>query len=183
MGKSESLTEEELTRALAYVGLVLIAFELIKSMIVGPIKLFYKDTTFGEGMPFKSYEVDVLSRHKDQFEACLLYLRDFMVAIDSDDMNAIQDLRRHRNELAHDLVNKLHDLQIEGHAALFKRVDTAFFKLSNYRAYIEIGSDPDFQTLGIDWDLLKGHEYLIFENVFGKLKMFNSIGDQTLGIG
>lgn len=173
MGKTADVTEEELTRALAYVGLVLIASELIKSMIVNPIKLFYQHTTFGEGMSFKSYEADVLSRHKDQFEACLLYLRDFMVAIDPDDMNAIQDLRKHRNELAHDLVNKLHDLQIEDHAPLFNRVNTALFKLSNYRAYMAIGSDPAFQKLGADWDTLKGNEYLIFEDVLGKLKLFN----------
>ena len=97
MNKVANLTEEEITQALAYVGLVFVAFELVKSLIVNPIKAFYADVTFGVGMPFKSYEEDVLSRHKDQFEACLLYLRDFMKAIDSDDVNAIQGLRKYRN--------------------------------------------------------------------------------------
>ena len=173
MNKVANLTEEEITQALAYVGLVFVAFELVKSLIVNPIKAFYADVTFGVGMPFKSYEEDVLSRHKDQFEACLLYLRDFMKAIHSDDVNAIQGLRQHRNELAHDLVNRLHDLQIAGHAPLFREVNTALFKLSNYRTYMEIGSDPHFQKMGIDWDTLKGHEYLILEDVLGKLKMFS----------
>lgn len=173
MNKTASLTEEELTRALTYVGLVFIAFELIKSMIVQPIKAFYQDTFFGESMPFRSYEEDVLSRNKDQFEACLLYIRDFMEAIDSDDVYAIQELRKHRNELAHDLVNKLLDLQIESHAPLFSRVNAALFKLSNYRTYMEIGADPEFRKLDIDWNTLKGNEYLIFEDVLGKLKMFS----------
>ncbi len=92
MSKGANLTEEELTRALAYVGLVLVAFELVKRLIVNPIKAFYCDVTFGNGMPFKSYEEDVLSRHKNEFEACLLYLSDFMEAIDSD-LQAIQRLR------------------------------------------------------------------------------------------
>ena len=74
MNRVSNLTEEELTQALAYVGLVFIAYELIKSLIVDPIKLFYWHVTFGAGMPFTSYEVDVLSRSKNQFEACLLYL-------------------------------------------------------------------------------------------------------------
>ncbi|HTV07395.1 MAG TPA: hypothetical protein VME86_18635 [Acidobacteriaceae bacterium] len=173
MGRIENLTEEELTRSLAYVGLVLTAFELLKSMIVKPIKTFYQNVIFGEGMPFKSYDEDVLSRHKNEFEACLLYLRDFMEAIDPEDVNAIQELRAHRNELAHDLVNKLHSLQIDDYAPLFDRVNTALFKLSNYRAYMEIGSDPEFQKLGIDWDTLKGEEYLVFEDVLRKLKMFH----------
>src|SRR5947207_1789640 len=116
MSSSRDLTEQDLTHALSYVGLVFVAFELVKSMIVEPIKLFYRDMRFGPGMPFKSYEGDVLSRHKNEFEACLLYLGDFMKAIDSDDMNTIQHLRQHRNDLAHDLVNRLHDLQIATHA-------------------------------------------------------------------
>src|ERR1017187_1679242 len=173
MNKVANLTEEEITQALAYVGLVFVAFELVKHLIVNPIKAFYADVTFGVGMAFKSYEEDVLSRHKDQFEACLLYLRDFMKAIDSDDVNAIQGLRKHRNALAHDLVNRLHDLQIADHAPLFREVNTALFKLSNYRTYMEIGSDPHFQKIGIDWDTLKGHEYLLLEDVLGKLKMFS----------
>ncbi len=172
MSKVAGLTKEELTRALAYVGLVLVAFELVKSLIVNPIKAFYANVTFGAGMPFKSYEHDVLSRHKDHFEASLMYLRDFMQAINSADVDAIQRLRKHRNDLAHELVDRLHDLQIADHAPLFKGVDTALFKLSNHQAYLEIGSDPEFQKLGINWNTLKGHEYLILEDVLAKLKMF-----------
>ena len=55
--------------------------ELVKSLIVRPIKAFYSHVTFGPGMPFKSYEEDVLSRHRNEFEACLLYLRDFMQCV------------------------------------------------------------------------------------------------------
>ncbi len=89
MIKVADFTEEELTRLLSYAGFVLIAFELVKSLIVNPIKAFYANTTFGAGMPFNSHEEDVLSRHKDQFEACLLYLKDFMQAIDSEDVLTI----------------------------------------------------------------------------------------------
>jgi hypothetical protein len=173
MKRTTDLTEEELGTRLAYAGMVLVAFELVKSMIVGPIKAFYSHTTFtGSGMPFRSYEEDVLSRHKDQFQACLLYLRDFMEAIDDFDIIAIQSLRKHRNELAHDLVQRLPHLDLSDHKALFMQVEATIFKLSNYRAYIEIGSDPDFQKLKPDWTTLKGHEYLIFEDVMSKLKMF-----------
>ncbi len=174
MNEVQNLTDEELTQALAYVGLVFVAFELVKSLIVDPIKLFYRDTTFSGGnIPFKSYEEDVLSRHKDQFEACLLYLRDHMEAIDADNMNAIQELRKHRNDLAHDLVNRLHNLQIAGHAQLFRDVDAALFKLSNYRTLMEIGCDPEFQDVGIDWNLITGQEYHILQEVLGKLNLFS----------
>lgn len=111
-------------------------------MIVGPIRLIYEDTTFGPGMPFKTYDEDVRARHKSEFEACLLYLRDFMKAIDDADFNAIQELRRHRDDLAHNLVHKLPVLRLSEYESLWARVDRAIFKLSNHCAFVEIGADP-----------------------------------------
>src|SRR6185437_10100986 len=165
----DRLTKDELTRVLAYAGLVLVAFELVKGLIVNPIKVFYRNVTFGEGMPFKSYEHDVMSRHRNEFEACLLYLRDFMKAIDVDDMQAIQELRQHRNQLAHDLANRLYMIDIKHYAALLERANRALFKLSNYRMYIEIGSDPAFKNLGIDWNTAEGPEYALFKEVLSKV--------------
>lgn len=173
MSKVDNLTQEELTRVLTYAGFILVAFELVKSLIVRPIKCFYSNTTFGKGMPFKSYEEDVLSRHKNEFEACLLYLRDFMMAINSEDVLAIQGLRTHRNDLAHDIVNRLHVIEIENYIPLLEKVDRALFNLSKYRTYMEIGADPEFQNKGIDWETVKGHEYHIFEEVLNKVKILN----------
>jgi hypothetical protein len=168
----DQLTADQLNQRLTYAGLILLVYELVKSMIVEPIKLFYRDTTFGETMPFKSYEQDVASRHRNEFEACLLYLRDFMEAIDSADVLTIQSLRKHRNELAHDLVNRLPTLQVDEYQALLADVDRSLFKLSNYRAYLEIGADPAFAR--IDWATAKGHEYALFEAVRGKLDVLNA---------
>jgi len=165
----DELTKDELTRVLAYAGLVLVAFELVKNLIVSPTKAFYRNVTFGEGMPFRSYEHDVMSRHRNEFEACLLYLRDFMKAIDAGDMQAIQELRQHRNELAHDLANRLHRIDIEHYAPLLERANRTLFKLSNYRMYIEIGSDPAFKKLGIDWNTAEGPEYALFKEVLSKV--------------
>jgi hypothetical protein len=164
------LSEDDLTRSLAYAGFVLLAYELVKSLIVDPIRLFYRDTTFSAG-PFKSYELDVLSRNKNEFEACLLYLRDFMKAIDSDDVLAIQGLRKHRNDLAHDLPSLLRRLDVNRYAPLLEKTDKALFKLSNYRTYMEIGHDPEFQDKGIDWDTVYGTEYMIFKEVVEKVRI------------
>lgn len=163
-------TSEDLTDVLTYAGLVLVAFELIKSLIVKPIKVFYAHTTFGPGMTFVSYEHDVLTRHRNEFEACLLYLQDFMQAIDADDVLAIQQFRRHRNDLAHDLPNRLGKLRIEDCSHLLKSAGRALFKLSNHRAYIEIGAEPEVKAMSLDWDKVKGHEYLLFEEVLSKIE-------------
>ncbi|VAW71594.1 hypothetical protein MNBD_GAMMA12-72 [hydrothermal vent metagenome] len=176
MTKIVNLTEDELTRALTYAGFILVAFELVKSLIVNPIKGFYAYTTFGDGAPFTSLEEDVLFRHKNQFEACLLYLRDFMEAIDSEDLLTIQALRKHRNDLAHELPAMLHNLDIENNLILLEKTDKALFKLSNYNTYMEIGSDPEFQNSGINWDTIKGPEYELFEEILTKVKALQSNG-------
>ncbi len=169
----EDLSTEEVREALAYAGLVLVSFELVKSLIVKPIKFFYADVTFGEGMPFKSYDEDVLFRHRNEFEACLLYLRDFMEAINSEDLMTVQALRKHRNDLAHDLVARLPDLRLQDYQPLLENVDRTLFKLSNYRTRMEIGADPELQGRGIDWDSMKGHEYLLFEEIVKKVRLLN----------
>lgn len=94
MTQTQDPSPEVLARGLTYAGFVLVTYQLVKTMIVRPIRLFYEDATFGPGMPFKTYEEDVRTRHKSEFEACLLYLRDFMKAIDDADFNAIQALKR-----------------------------------------------------------------------------------------
>lgn len=163
--------DEELKRLLTYAGFILVAFELVKSLIVKPIKFFYWNTTFGEGTPFKSYEEDVMTRHKNEFEACLLYLRDFDAAVDNEDVLTIQELRKHRNELAHNLPDLIHKLDVEKGLRLLERVDKTLFRLSNYHTYIEIGADPQFQNRGIDWSTIKGCEYLLFEEIIRKSRI------------
>jgi len=107
MKSISDLTDTEVEELLIYSGFVFVAFELVKSLVVNPTKLFYKDSTFGHGLPFTNYEFDVLLRHKNPFEASLLYLRSFMGTIDSEDLITIQKLRKHRNDLAHNLPNML----------------------------------------------------------------------------
>jgi len=172
MNKIEELSSEEITQRLTYVGFVLIAFELVKSLIISPIKSFYYNTTFSENTLFHSFEKDVLSRNKKEFEACLLYLRDFMEAIDDEDFNAIQKLREHRNILAHNIVNELTTLKIEEFFPLFAKVNKALFKLSKHQTFIEIGADPELKD--IDWKTLKGPEYILFEEILNKISiLFN----------
>lgn len=177
---SHELPTDVLAQRLNYAGFTLVAYELVKSMIVGPIKAFYADTTFGQGMPVKTYDMDVRSRHKNEFEACLLYLRDFMEAIDADDVDTIQALREHRNDLAHNLARKLAVLDLSESKRLWDKVDRVIFKLSNYRAFMEIGADPEFR--GIDWESAKGGEYLLFERVVKCMKTLNEQTGPGLGL-
>ena len=169
----EDVSKDQISTILTYAGFIVLSYELVKGLIINPIKSFYCNVTFREGMPFKSYEFDVRSRHKYEIEACLLYLKDFMMAIDIEDVSAIQELREHRNEMAHELP-QLIQFNPTRKLDLLKNVDKALFKLSNHNTYMEIGSDPKYK--GIDWKTAYGPEYALFklivENV-GSLKFVN----------
>ncbi len=117
------LTEEDLTRSLAYAGFVLVAYELVKSLIVGPIKAFYYEST--EMISRMTWSSGLVS-------------------------STLPNIGR-----------------------LLEKADRALFKLSNHQTYMEIGSDPAFQNKGINWDTLKGHEYVLFEEVLKKVKLLD----------
>lgn len=159
---------EDLTDKLAYAGLVSLAYELLKGMVIAPIKSFYAHTIFSGG-PFVSYEHDVISLHnKSEFQACLFYLRDFMQVISSEDIACIQNLRDHRNELLHNLPKHLPSLRVENYAELFRATDSTILKLSNHLAYMEKGANPTYKDL--DWNNAKGDEYLLYEEVLEKMQ-------------
>lgn len=179
MNTIEDMTSEELTRVLTYSGFILIAFELVKSLIVKPIKYFYMNTTFGDNIMFNSYEIDVMSRDRNEFKACLLYLRDFMEAIDSEDLLIIQELREQRNTLAHDLVSELKHLNVKNYIPLLEKVDKVLSKLSNYRTRMEIEADPEFKNKIINWDIVVGHEYVLFEEILEKIKILLIKGENV----
>jgi hypothetical protein len=70
-------------------------------------------------------------------------------------------------------VDRLPALRIDEHQLMFEGVYRALFNLSNYRVRMEIGADPEFQKMGINWETVKGHEFLLFETVVQKVKLLN----------
>lgn len=161
--KIEHLSDSELTRNLIYAGLFLIADELIKKSIISPVRAFYRDVTFGDGLPFTTYEQDVLSRHKNTFDATLLYLRDHFEAISDDDPKAISSIGQRRHAIAHELSTELHNLNPGEDEEILGKARDALFKLSNFWVYIEVGSDPEFRSYGIDWATAHGADLTLLD--------------------
>ena len=44
-------------------------------------------------------------------------------------------------------------------------------RLSNYRTFMEIGSDPEFQNVRINWESVYGNEYMIFREIVKKINL------------
>jgi hypothetical protein len=167
--KIDEMSASSVRHSLTHAGLILVAFELVKNLVVTRVKGFYANVTFGEGMPFKSYQHDVLARHKDVFEASLLYLRDHMEAIRRDEMEAIQNLRRYRNQIAHELLQRiLESPDQESDSQILTNARASLFRLSNYWVYIDVGSDPDFKHL--DFDRVAGADLELLDRIIEQMQ-------------
>ncbi len=161
---------------LKFAGLLLLSYEILKNLIIKPIKSFYENTKFSDNSPFVSYEVDVLSRHKSEFKACLLYLKDFMEAINSDDINIILELRDKRNIVAHELPKIIENFDFTEFKTIALKTKDVIFKISNYRVKMELGADPNFQKFmnihHLNWDEVVGEEYILFEKALEKIEKY-----------
>ncbi len=177
-GETIDAKKEEYTNIiekLQFAGLILLSYEILKDLIIKPIKFFYKDVTFSGSSPFVSYEHDVLSRDKYEFMACLLYLKDFMEAINEEDINIIIELMKKRNIVGHELSQIMENFNFKEFYNIALKTKDVLFKISNYRIRMELGADPDFQHL--EWNKVVGDEYILFEKVLNSIKVTkNEIG-------
>jgi hypothetical protein len=149
-------------------GLILLSFEILKNIVIKPIKCFYDRVTFSDNSPLKSYENDVLSRDKYEFKSCLLYLCDFMEAIKKEDISTIMELMEKRNDVAHELISTLEDFDFDEYYRIALATKDVLFKLSNFRIRMDLMADPDYKEL--DWEEVVGDEYILFEKVLQTIK-------------
>ncbi len=158
---------EDVRHHLSHAGLILLSFELLKKLVIVRVKNFYANTFFGPGMPFKTYEDDVLARHRDVFEASLLYLRDHFDAISADEMDAIQELRKYRNRIAHELPQLILDMDAAQNELMLIKARACLFRLSNFWVYIDVGADPDFRDT--DWEAAAGDDLMLLDQIIEHL--------------
>jgi hypothetical protein len=159
--KIEDLSDAELNRNLIYAGLFLVADELIKKLIINPVAAFYRNTTFGKGLPFTTYGKDVLARHKNKFLATLLYLRDHFEAISDDDLKEISLVGERRHSIAHELSTEIFNLHPQKDEEILSRARDALFKISNFWVYIELGHDPEFDD--VEWATAHGADVTLLD--------------------
>ena len=109
------LNPETLRTNLICVGIFLSSYETLKGSIVDQIRDFYT-TGFDQDGPILSptYEDKVLAldAKRDAFRASIAWLKEERI-IDQNDERIIYDIKKHRNELAHELPKFLSDAQQE----------------------------------------------------------------------
>ena len=165
--RAEQFGSAEIGRNLVFAGLFLLAAELIGELVVSRVKGFYAHTTFSSG-PFKNYDADVLSRDKDVFKASLLFLRDHLGAITSEQVMDVLSVRAHRNVLAHELSSRVASLDPLESEMLLTRARDVLFTLSNLWTRMEIGPDRGLASVDVDWSRVHGEALALLDRVIEK---------------
>jgi hypothetical protein len=128
---------EELKTNLARASAFLAAYELLKSSIVNKPRGFF--------ILHHTYKTEVVSlKRKDRFRAsCLWFLK--LGAISEQDLRVIEDIRHHRNEIAHELPKYLMDAEYEVNMQLLESIAYLLGKVDRrWIREIEIPTNPDF---------------------------------------
>ncbi|HUT10415.1 MAG TPA: hypothetical protein VMY42_07960 [Thermoguttaceae bacterium] len=126
-------------------SLFLAAYETLRNSIIEQIRAFFTNGFNQEGcIVDPKYQRDVLSRHKSPLRASLLWFREMHV-VDDSDIELVDRIREHRNQLAHDLPKFIAtndaDINVELIGSIYQlvtRIDRWWVR------EVEIPTNPDF---------------------------------------
>jgi hypothetical protein len=125
-------------------SLFLSAYETLRAAIIDQLQGFFVNGFDSNGLTIcETYKSKVLSRDKSPLKASILWFRE-MDAIDDADIAAVDQIREHRNEIAHDLpkyiANEGEELDLSllaEIARLVAKIDQWWFR------EIEASTNPD----------------------------------------
>jgi hypothetical protein len=162
---AHKLSPEEVRRNLVKASVFITAYELMKDAILRNVSGFFISGFDQSGLTHSpEYERDVLSRDKNKVRASLLWLLD-MKAITPDNLAAFDEMRKHRNEVAHDLPKLLVDPAFSVDLHLLNELHIMLRRLDRFFGEIEVDTNPDFDGKQVDLDGIKSGTTLLLEYI------------------
>ena len=161
---AEKLSHESMTRTLVRAGMLLSAYELIKLQVIDGVRDFFwtgqvDDDGNREYDP--GYETDVKARDKSLFKASCSWLVE-MDALTQDQASALEDVRVHRNEIAHELPKILIDPDFEVNVGVLVDATICLRRLDVFWGRISMDTDPQWDSTDVeDKDIWSGPSLLM----------------------
>ncbi|WP_414545386.1 hypothetical protein [Nostoc sp. CCY0012] len=154
---------ESLKSNLIVASIFLAGYEVLKSSIIERIVNFFSsDFNENGAIISENYKNQVLSLHKNPLEASLLWLKG-VSAIDDADIKLIDDIRKHRNELAHELLRFITTADSDINIHLLEAIYNLVYKIDRWwikEVDIPVNSDFDGQEI-VDSDINSGNMLFI----------------------
>jgi hypothetical protein len=135
---------EVLQQNLIVAGLYLVAYELLRGVVVDHLRGFFSGAGI-DGAPDGRHADRVLALYpKDVFQASCLWFRN-QGAITDEDLAEIQAIRDHRNALSHELPSFIADADRQLEASRLERIRFLIARINLWWVReIEIPVNPDF---------------------------------------
>ena len=139
------LDPDDLKANLVRASVYLSSYELLKWVIVERPRQFFSTVHLQ-----KKYKAEVIALHsKDPFHASCLWFQK-MQAIDGDDATMVEEIRRHRNDIAHELPKYLTDSRFVVNMQLLDSVHFLVGKIERWWIReIEMPVNPDFDPVDV----------------------------------
>lgn len=139
------LNPESLRGNLIAASIFLTAYELLRTSVIDRIRDFFTYEFNEHGrVVSEDYKVKVLSLDKSPLRASLLWLKE-MSAIGDTDIELVDEIRKHRNELAHDLPKFIATVDAEINVNLLESVYELLTKIDRWWIKeVDIPTNPDF---------------------------------------
>lgn len=147
------LHPESLKGNLIAISLFISAFEMFKDRVIGNPKAFFSDGFDENGLiTNERYKSEVLSKSKNPLFASLLWYKE-MEAIDDDDIETFDGIRKHRNEVTHELLSFLSDVKRNLDVGKFQELIALLSKIEKWwLVNFEMAINPNLVPDNIDPD-------------------------------
>jgi hypothetical protein len=124
---------------LSFAGLLMIVYELVKQIVMEDVRGFYLSGFDEKGMLYdeEGYAQQVTSLDKSKFRASAKWLVN-SGAITDEQVEVLERLRSHRNDIAHELVKYIIDPDEEPDADLFIQVMEVVRAITRFWTQVEI---------------------------------------------
>jgi hypothetical protein len=185
IGTNKFLNPDAIRSNLMLSSLYLTAYELLKDAIIDNIKSFFsfEYTKEGKAIPDEQYKDEVVRVHKDLMHASCLWLKRNGVITETE-VEEIENIRRHRNQVTHELPKLLIDPDLDLNIEYFVRIRELLEKIEMWWIKnVVIPTNSDFDGVEVnEKDIHPGRvtalDYIVSIALADQLKPDNSGDNQ-----
>ncbi len=159
------LAPETMGAALIRAGAILAAYELVKSTILdGPLGFFSLNwDENGKPIPDASYKTEVLARGTNKWTGSCAWLV-HMRALTEEQVAALEDIRDHRGEVAHELALLLIDPDVEVRLDMLVQLRDIIHSLDRFFGSITVDINADRHDRNdVDYDAIRSGSGLVID--------------------
>lgn len=147
------LHPESLRGNLIAISLFISAFEMFKDSVISKPETFFSNGFDENGLIVgEEYKSDVLAKSKSPLYASLLWFKE-MGAIDGDDIEIFDGIRKHRNEVTHELLSYVSDAKRNFEVEKFQELIALLSKIEKWwLVNFEMAINPEMVPEDVDPD-------------------------------